>query len=480
MAALRAATHLLVLCPKQNLHCYRINFVNSGSICGINVNPARTICLGFFAVITFGAFLLMLPISSSSGTWSNPITSLFTSTSAVCVTGLSVVDVGKFYSFWGQLFLVILVQVGGLGYMTATSVLMILIGRRFSLRDKVTLQQSLDTTGIRGGLQLVKSIIAVTMLFELTGVLALIPIFNQKMSFIDSVWQAIFHSINAFNNAGFSLFTDNLMSYVNTPVVSIIIGLLIIFGGIGYQVILEGYLWLRTKFSRDREYISFSLTFCVAISTTIALLLFGTIFFWLTEFNNSETLGKLPLFDQIIGAWFQSVTTRTAGFNTIDNGKMTVTGIFITIALMFIGASPGGTGGGIKTTTARILASCTSAALQGRDEVTMFKLQVPNGLILKAVGVAVGSLFTVICSTGLLSLTDRNISFISILFEATSAFATVGLSTGITASLSWAGQLVIIATMYIGRVGILLLMAAIFTDTRPSLIKYPKESMLVG
>ncbi|MEA5480597.1 TrkH family potassium uptake protein [Pseudanabaena galeata UHCC 0370] len=444
------------------------------------MNPARTICLGFVAVIIFGAFLLMLPISSSSGTWSNPITSLFTSTSAVCVTGLSVVDVGKFYSLWGQIFLMLLFQIGGLGYMTATSILLILIGRKFSLRDKITLQQSLDTKGIRGARQLVKSIIAVTFLLELTGAIALIPIFNQRMSFQESVWQALFHSVSAFNNAGFSLFSDSLMGYVNIPSVNIIIGLLIIFGGIGYQVILEGYLWLRPKFSRDREYISFSLTFCVVTTTTIALMLFGTLFFWLTEFSNSETLGKLPLFDQIIGAWFQSVTTRTAGFNTIDNGKMTVTGLFITIALMFIGASPGGTGGGIKTTTARILASCTRAALQGRDEVTMYKLQVPNGLILKAVGVAVGSLFTVICSTGLLSLTDRNISFINILFESTSAFATVGLSTGITSSLSWSGQLIIIATMYIGRVGVLLLMAAIFTDTRPSLIKYPQESMLVG
>ncbi len=444
------------------------------------MNPARTICLGFVAVISIGTFLLMLPISSSNGTWSDLITALFSSTSAVCVTGLSVVDVGKFYSFWGQLFLTLLVQIGGLGYMTATTVLLLLIGRKFSLRDKVTLQSALDTNGIRGGVQLVKSIIAVTLLFELTGVFALIPIFSQKMSFADSVWQAIFHSVNAFNNAGFSLFSDNLMGYVNTPMVSIIIGLLIIFGGIGYQVILEGYLWLKTKFSRDRDYISFSLTFCVATSTTIALLLFGTIFFWLTEFNNNDTLGNLSLFDQIVGAWFQSVTTRTAGFNTIDNGKMTVTGLFITIALMFIGASPGGTGGGIKTTTARILASCTGAALQGRDQINLYKLQVPQGLILKAVGVAVGSLFTVICSTGLLSLTDRNIGFINILFEATSAFGTVGLSTGITAALSSSGRLVIIATMYIGRVGVLLLMAAIFTDTRHSLIKYPQESMLVG
>ncbi len=444
------------------------------------MSPARTICLGFLAVIFTGAFLLMLPISNTSGTWSDPITALFSSTSAVCVTGLSVVDVGKFYTFWGQLFLMLLFQVGGLGYMTATSLLLILIGRKFSLRDKVTLQQSLDTRGIRGGLQLVKSIIAVTMLIELTGAFALIPIFHQTMPLRDSIWSALFHSVSAFNNAGFGLLSDNLMSYVRTPMVSIIIGLLIILGGIGYQVILEGYLWMRGKLSNNREYISFSLNFCVAISTTITLLIFGTLFFWFTEFSNPDTLSNLSFFDQLVAAWFQSVTTRTAGFNTIDNGKMTMTGIFITIALMFIGASPGSTGGGIKTTTARIMSSCTRAALQGRDQVVLYELQVPHGLILKAVGVVIGSLFTVVLSTGLLSLSDRNISFISLLFESTSAFATVGLSTGITSSLSVAGRLIIIATMYVGRVGVLLLMGAIFADTKPSLIKYPQESMLVG
>ncbi len=422
----------------------------------------------------------MSPFSSINGTWSDPITSLFTSTSAVCVTGLSVVDVSKFYSIWGQVVIMCLFQVGGLGYMTATSLLLILIGRRFSLRDKITLHQSLDTKGIRSGLQLVKSIIAVTLLLELTGAFAMIPIFNQTMDFKASVWNALFHSISAFNNAGFSLFSQNLMGYVDNPAMNIIIGLLIIFGGIGYQVILEGYLWLKAKIRREREYIALSLTFCVVTSTTIALILIGTLFFWLTEFNNPDTLGGLSPINRIIAAWFQSVTTRTAGFNSIDQDKMTVTSLFISIALMFIGASPGGTGGGIKTTTMRILTSCTGAALQGRDQVTLYKLQVPNGLILKAVGVAFGSLFTVICATGLLSMTDRNMKFISILFEATSAFATVGLSTGITGSLSAAGQLVLIATMYIGRVGILLLMATIFTNTKPSLIKYPQESMLIG
>ncbi len=444
------------------------------------MTPARTICLGFVAVISVGALLLTLPLSTSDGTWSNPITALFTSTSAVCVTGLSVVDVGKFYSRWGQGFLMLLVQVGGLGYMTATTFLLLLIGRKFSLRDKVALQQSLDIPGIQGGLQLVRSIIAMTLLFELTGVFILIPVFQQRFDLGESIWQALFHSINSFNNAGFSLFSNNLIDYVQSPAVNFTVTGLIIFGGIGYQVILEGYLWMDAKLRRRRQRVLFSLNFKVVVSLTLALLALGTIAFLLTEFSNPDTFGPLPFGGKVMAAWFQSVTPRTAGFNTIDIGKMTTTSLFITIALMFIGASPGSTGGGIKTTTMRLLLSCTWATLQGRDEVHMYARQVPSLVIFKAVGVAVGSLLTVFCSTGLLSLTDPGIEFIRILFEAMSAFGTVGLSTGITASLSNAGQLVLIATMYIGRVGILLLMAALLGQAKPRLVQYPEETLLVG
>ncbi|MGL5063738.1 MAG: potassium transporter TrkG, partial [Microcoleus sp.] len=179
---------------------------------------SRTICLGFLTVITVGALLLMMPFSTSDGTWSDPITALFTSTSAVCVTGLSVVDVGKYYSFWGQFFLVLLVQIGGLGYMTATTFLLLLLGRRFGLKDKIAIQQSLDKSGLSGVVQLVQSILATTILFELTGVFLLMSIFVPEFGFKDGVWSAIFHSINSFNNAGFSLYSDNLIRYVNSPV----------------------------------------------------------------------------------------------------------------------------------------------------------------------------------------------------------------------------------------------------------------------
>ncbi len=223
-----------------------------------------------------------------------------------------------------------------------------------------------------------------------------------------------------------------------------------------------------------------SLNFKVAVSTTIILLVAGTIAFFLVEGRNPNTLGSMPFSTQLITAWFQSVTPRTAGFNTIDISQMTTAGLFITIALMLIGGSPGGTAGGIKTTTLRVLTSCTKAILQGKEEVSLYERQIPLSLILKAIGVAVGSLATVLVMTTIVSISEPEIDFIRILFEVVSAFATVGLSTGITAGLSTVAKLVIVATMYIGRVGVLLLMGALLGDPKPSAVRYPEENLLVG
>ncbi|WP_338038204.1 TrkH family potassium uptake protein [Neosynechococcus sphagnicola] len=374
---------------------------------------SRTICLGFLAVITIGALLLMMPFSLSSGTWGSPVNALFTSTSAVCVTGLSVVDVGTYYSFWGQLLLVLLVQIGGLGYMTATTFLLLLLGRRFGLRDKIAIQQSLDAPGMSGVVYLVRSIIAVTLLFEITGVFLLFIVFEPDYGLEHGLWLAIFHSVNAFNNAGFGLFSDNLMHYVRSPLVNMIITILIIFGGIGYQVIMEMYLWVRDLILRRTKCVIFSLNYKIVTSSTLILLAVGTIAFLLTEAQNPHTLGPLGWHHKLMAAWFQSVTPRTAGFNTIDIGKMTNAGLFITIALMFIGASPGSTGGGIKTTTLRVLYDCTKTVLQGKEEVLSYQRQIPVPLILKAISVLLGSVLVVIVSTIFISLTDSGLEFYS-------------------------------------------------------------------
>lgn len=441
---------------------------------------SRTICLGFLAVIAVGTILLMMPFSLASGTWNDLIVALFTATSSVCVTGLGVVDTGTYFSFWGQLFIILLVQIGGLGYMTTTTFLILLLGRRFDLRQKVAIQQALDRPGMQGSAQVIRSIISMTLIFEITGIFLLMPVFVPDYGFERGLWLAIFHSINSWNNAGFSLFKDNLIGYQSSLLLNLVVSGLIIFGGIGYQVILEMYLWVRDRLQRKQERIVFSLDFKVGTSTTLVLLIGGTVAFFFIELRNPETFGSLSLGNKLLAAWFQSVSPRTAGFNTIDIGKMTTAGLFLTIALMFIGASPGGTGGGIKTTTLRVLTSCTKTILQGKEEVLLYQRQVAIPLILKAVGVLLGSVATVIGSTILIALTDPNLDFIQILFEVVSAFATVGLSTGITANVSALAKLILIATMYIGRVGVLLLMSALLGDPRPSVIRYPEENLLVG
>ncbi|MEB3885453.1 TrkH family potassium uptake protein [Lyngbya sp. CCY1209] len=440
----------------------------------------RTICLGFLAVIAIGTFLLWMDDTIYNGSLGNPVTALFTATSAVCVTGLSVVDVGQFYSFWGQLCLLGLVEIGALGYMTANTVLLMLIGRKFGLRDKLALQKSLDTAGLGGVMPLLRSIIATMALFQLTGIILLMIVFVPDWGLRQGLWLSIFHSINGFNNAGFSLFPNSLVAYTTSPVINFTMSLLIIFGGLGYQAIMELYLWFKNQFTRDPMRREFSIHFKVVGSTTIFLLLAGTILFFVTEFNNPETLQGLSFFGKIQAAWFQSVTTRTAGFNSINVGEMTHAGIFITMILMFIGASPGSTGGGIKTTTSRILVNCTKAALEGRDEVLCYQRKIPATLLLKAVGVLVGSTCVVFFATLLIVLIQPKLGFGNVFFEIVSAFGTVGLSTGITGSLSIPSRLVAIATMYVGRVGVLLLMSALLGDPKPSAIDYPEENLLVG
>jgi trk system potassium uptake protein len=441
---------------------------------------SRSICLGFIAVILTGTMFLMMPFSTSSGQWNDPIVALFTATSAVCVTGHVVVDTATHFSRIGQLVIVLLIQIGGLGYMTVTTFLLLLLGRRFGLKDKIAIQQALDRRVLHDSVRVLKSIVATTLIFELTGAFLLLWVFVPKIGWSKGLWFAIFHSVSAWNNAGFGLFSDNLMSFRGSWLLNAVITGLIIFGGIGYEVILELYCLLRERVLRQKLKIATSLNFQVAVSTTLFLLLGGTIAIWAIETRHTQSLGSLNLSEQLLAAWFQSVTARTAGFNTIDQAQLSTAGLFVTIALMIVGGSPGGTAGGIKTTTARILASCTYAILQGKESIVIYRRHVPNSLMMKAIAVTFGSLIIVVCGTILIAIAEPKLNFISILFEVVSAFATVGLSMGITAGLTVFSKLVLISIMYIGRVGILLLMSALLGDPRPSSVRYPEESLLVG
>ena len=426
----------------------------------------------------------MMPFATTDGSWGDFLTSLFMSTSAVCVTGLAVVDPNTYFSFWGELILLLLIQIGGLGYMTMTTFLILLIGRKFDLQQRFAIQESFDRPFLQGSRNLVKSIIATTLIFELTGSFLLTYKFSQQYNLSDSLWLGIFHSISAFNNAGFSLFEDNLIGYSDSIMVNFVITGLIIFGGIGYQVIIEIYLWLEHLREKKKTRFYFSLNFKVVIRVTFLLLVLGTIAFLFIESQNPNTIAGFSVKDKLMAAWFQSVTTRTAGFNTIDNGKLEINSLLITMILMFIGASPSGTGGGIKTTTLSILANCTRSVLRGKESVIVFKRTIPPPLVLKAIAVVFGSVITVIIATSLITFIEfrltSSVAAVGILFEVISAFATVGLSMGITASLSALSQLVIIAIMYIGRVGVILLIAALIGDPRPTAIKYPEENLLIG
>lgn len=441
---------------------------------------ARTICLGFFALIVLGTLLLMMPFATVTGTWNNLIVALFTSTSAVCVTGLAVVDTGSDFSFWGQLTILFLIQVGGLGYMMTTTFLILLVGRKFDLRQKFAIQESFDRPFLQGSNNLVRSILATTMIFEITGIFLLLNTFVPKYGWSRGLWYAIFHSISAWNNAGFSLFSDSLVGYSSDWLLNLVISGLVIFGGIGYQVIIEMYLWVVSKVKGKSERFCFSLNFKVVVSTTILLLIAGTFAFFFTELNNPATLEPLNFQDKLLAAWFQSMTTRTAGFNSIDLGNMTIAGLFITMGFMFIGASPSGTGGGIKTTTFRIMYNSTKSVLRGKNRVIIYQREVPSTLILKAVAVVFGTAASIVFITILISSIDSDFNFLQILFEVISAFATVGLSTGITSSFAVASKVFLVFAMYIGRVSILILIAAIIGDPSPSSVQYPEENMLVG
>lgn len=422
----------------------------------------------------------MLPIATTDGQWGDWLVALFTSTSSICVTGLSVVDLNSYFSFWGELGVVLLVQVGGLGYMTLTTFLMILLGRKFDLQQRFAIQESFDRPFMQGSTNLIKSIMATTLLFELAGTLVLFGVFVQEYPPLTALWYAIFHSVSAFNNAGFSLFPDNLISYQDSLPVNLTITTLIIFGGIGYQVIIELYFWLRWRSRYPKRPFAFSLNLRVVLRVTLFLLFVGLGGIFFLEYQQSASFKALPWHNQLWVAWFQSVTTRTAGFNTIDLNAFAPTTLVLMMILMFIGASPSGTGGGIKTTTFAILANATRAALRGQERVVLFERQLPSPLILKAIAVVFGSIFTVIVSTGLLIFFEAGKDAVDLAFESVSAFGTVGLSLGVTPKLTPLSQLVLVGTMYVGRVGITLLMAAIIGDPRPSLIKYPEENLLVG
>lgn len=421
--------------------------------------------------IAVGTIFLNLSTASSTGKSIGFINALFTATSATCVTGLIVLDTGKDFSTFGQLVILILLQCGGLGIMTMSTMFAFLVGKKISLKQRLIMQESLNQFSIGGLVRLGKYILIFTAIIEIIGATIMFFFWQRTFSPLQALYLAVFHSISAFCNAGFSLFSDSLIRYKGDLVLNLTFTVLIISGGIGFLVLLELF-----QYGKNR---TLSLHAKLALTISFTLILIGFIIIFFMEYQNPSTLGNLSFSEKIYTSIFQSVTARTAGFNTMHIGSMQNAALFLIIILMFIGASPSSTGGGVKTTTFGLLILYVWSSLKGKGEIQIFKRRISQDIISKALTVIALSLSLVIIMTILLSYTEGE-DFIKVLFEVVSAFGTVGLSTGITSSLSIAGKMIIIITMFTGRIGPLGLALALIQKRESEMIRFPEEKIMVG
>ena len=390
------------------------------------MQPTQIMVIGFAAVILMGGFLLNLPISTQSGESIGLLDALFTATSAVCVTGLVMVDTATYWSGFGQVIIIMLIQVGGLGFMTIATLFSLIIKKRINLRERLLLQEALNQIDLSGLVKLTRDVLLMTFLIEGIGTLLLSTVFIPQFGIGKGIWYSVFHAISAFCNAGFDLMGtvsgpfSSLTSYVNNFTITITISTLIILGGLGFPVILD--VIKRKKISK------LTIHSKVVLFTTTMLIVVGMIFILLLEYNNPDTLGPLGLGGKLLASLFQSVTTRTAGFNTIDLTIMYQSSIMIMIILMFIGSSPASTGGGIKTTTLAILVLVVKSFILGKEDIEIYERRIEASTVRKSFGIFFIGIVVVVFGTLIISVTDPEFTLVEAGFEVVSAFATIGLS----------------------------------------------------
>lgn len=440
------------------------------------LKPAQVFVLGFALVILIGAIILTLPIATRSGQSTHFINALFTATSAVCVTGLVVVDTATYWSVFGQVTILALIQIGGLGIMTMASLISLLIGRKISLTGRLLIQESLDTLTLSGVVRLTKYVVMMTFMIEAIGAVALsfkfIPIFGRSKG----IYMSVFHSVSAFCNAGFDLMGNfsSLTGFVEDPLVNITIMSLIILGGLGFAVILD---ILGKKRFKD-----FMLHTKVALTTTGILIAAGFVLTLCFEWTNPGTLGPLSLQGKFFGALFNSVTPRTAGFNTLPMELLNHGTLMVIMVLMFIGGSPGSTAGGIKTTTMALIFMTILSVTKGNEDTVIFQRRISRDATTRAISILGIAITLVAVVITLLTVTEPNGSFLQIMFETFSAFGTVGLSIGLTTKLSMVGKVILSLTMFIGRLGVLTIAFAMARKQKEASlnIKFPEEKINVG
>jgi len=434
-----------------------------------NLTPAQYLVSGYFVIIMLGSLLLMLPVATTDGLGLGAVDAVFTATSATCVTGLIVVNTKEAFTLFGSTVIMFLIQIGGLGIMSMSTLFAFVVGKKISLKERLIIQEDLNQYQISGMVRLVQYLLGFTFAIEGTAAAILFLRFSQDYPFWRSVYLSIFHAVSAFNNAGFDLFGNSLEGFTGDITVNFVIMTLIILGGIGFGVMMEAYN--RVKFKKS------TLQTKIVIVMTLALLIFGFVIFFILEYNN--TLAGLPLLDKTLGAMFLSVTPRTAGFNTVPTGALKQSSLFLIIILMFIGASPGSTGGGIKTTTFSVILVTMKNMITGKEDIEIYNRRFEKQIVYKAFTITMLAAGLVILVTTLLLIIE-DFQFIDALFETVSAFGTVGLSTGITGQLSEISRVLITITMFAGRVGPLTLAVAIGEKQRKGIYHYPTEKIMVG
>lgn len=436
-----------------------------------SLSSFQIIIFGFISVIMIGTILLMLPFSSRAGVVTSFEDSLFTAVSAVCVTGLVVVDTASYWSFFGQVVIIVLIQIGGLGVITVASLMTMLAGRKIGLMQRQTMQNAISAPQVGGIVKLTRFIIKISFLVELMGAVLLMPVFVPEYG-LKGVWMSVFHSVSAFCNAGFDLMGDksgkfsSLTSFSGNIYLGIVIAMLIIVGGIGF-ITWQDIGEKKTSFKEYRMQTK------VILVTTAILVFVPTVIFYFTEFSG------LPAGERFITSFFQAVTPRTAGFNTADLTKMTDVGQGMIMVLMLIGGSPGSTAGGMKTTTVAILYANTIAVFGNKSSANIFGRRIEDDVVKSASTILFMYVTFAMSAAAVISLIE-GIPMETSLFETFSAIATVGLTLGVTPSLSVFSHLILVLLMFFGRVGGLTIIFAAFSNKDKSILKYPTESIIAG
>ena len=439
------------------------------------------IMLSFLFAVLIGSVLLSLPFSTADGKPVPYIDALFTATTSICVTGLVTLPTFSTWSIFGQIIILIMIQIGGLGIITIMSGILISFNRRFGLKDRILLQDAFNLNTLSGIIVFIKKVLIGTFIVEGAGTLLYMTVFIPEYG-LRGIWISVFNSISAFCNAGIDIMSENsLCPYALNPSVNLTTSLMVILGGIGYVV-----WWDVIRVSKDfpdkkfRCFSSLSLHSKLALSSTAVLLILGTAGFFIFEYNNPLTIGNMSLFDKLQVSFFQSMTTRTAGFASVPQQNLTNTSAVFSLFLMFIGGSPVGTAGGVKTVTMAVLLFSALAAIRNKEDLSLFRRRISRQAVSKAVAVVTVSFMIMFISTILLSsVTDADV--IDIAYETVSATATVGLTRDLTPTLNLWGKIIIIVTMYLGRVGpISLLVAFNVKKSKNNIIKDPVENISIG